>query len=602
MQNLVLLAEPTQSAEEQRLLSLAAWMGVPTKVVAIPEGRTLQHCLLEELQGDRCCLAMSASTLAILHEEVTSETSLQHLLSDLCGELLVFGCNVECSDSQEQTTALSWLTAGIVCGINKAEGKDTIFAFPRKAKAFSQQLAGLSFSRQKSEPITVFKLRNVASLPEVILTANDHPIFIQLDRGPCRIFLMAGRSLLDLNEPLNRNHEIQEHSDRLIPALIFLRSCFKEGCWHGPTPTARLIIDDPLLTARYGFLDYDLLAESMRRANYGTSIAFIPWNYWRTSKRNATRILHEDSNLSICIHGCDHTNKEFEAQGQALLDRKAGLAGQRMELHKKRTGSAFEHVMVFPQGRFSTATLPALRNNNYLAAVNTTCFPTDAEPNDLHVGDFLLPAITRYDGFPLFQRHYPRQLFDLALDLFLGKPALIVEHHEYFRGGTGKLEELVAALYEIEPDLTWPNLNSQLARSCQKRSLADGSIEIQFFTRRFQFSHIGKGANRFLLRKHEPDSLAVQMVLVDGSRVPFSFEREFLKLEVEAEAGQIRNIEIVDSQSFNKQHKGFGLVHNVRVLVRRELSEFRDNTLSKHRGLLEVAKRVARGMKVTGDT
>jgi hypothetical protein len=340
----------------------------------------------------------------------------------------------------------------------------------------------------------------------------------------------------------------------------------------------------------------------MQRSNYGTSIAFIPWNYWRTSRRSATRVLNESSNLSICIHGCDHTNKEFEAQVPALLGRKAGLALHRMESQRKRAGAGFEQVMVFPQGRFSTAAIPALRANNYLAAVNTTCFPTNSGLDDLKVGDFLRPAVTRYNGFPLFQRRYPRRLFDFAFDLFLGKPALVVEHHEYFREGFGTLEELVAALYQMEPDLTWPTLTSQLTRSCQMRSLANGSTEVQFFTRRFQLIHRKAGAGRFLLSKHEPDSAAIQTVVADGKSVPFFFERGFLKLEVRAEPGQVRNIEIVDRRNPDEQVNGFGIVHNARVLVRRGLSEFRDNTLSRHSGLLKAAKRVARGMKVTGDT
>jgi hypothetical protein len=47
--------------------------------------------------------------------------------------------------------------------------------------------------------------------------------------------------------------------------------------------------------------------------------------------------------------------------------------------------------------------------------------------------DLLDVAVTRYGGFPLFGRRYPRSLLPFALDLFMGKPALIAEHHEYFR-------------------------------------------------------------------------------------------------------------------------------------------------------------------------
>jgi hypothetical protein len=135
------------------------------------------------------------------------------------------------------------------------------------------------------------------------------------------------------------------------------------------------------------------------------------------------------------------------------------------------------------------------------------------------------------------------------------------------------------------------------------RSLANGSTEVQFFTRRFQLANREPGSRRFLLSKHEPDSAAIQMVLVDGTSMPFSFEKGFLQLEVQADdPGQVLNIEIVDREQPQQQAGGFGIVHNTGVALRRGLSEFRDNTLARHGGLLKIAKGVARGMKVTGDS
>jgi len=107
---------------------------------------------------------------------------------------------------------------------------------------------------------------------------------------------------------------------------------------------------------------------------------------------------------------------------------------------------------------------------------------------------------------------------------------------------------------------------------------------------------------RFLLSKHEPDSAAIQRVLVDGTSIPFSFEKGFLKIEVQTDdPGQVRNIEIVDREQPQQHASGFGIVHNTAVLLRRGLSEFRDNTLARHSGVLKVAQRVARRLKVTGD-
>ena len=526
-------------------------------------------------------------------------SDMRQLIDESCVELLVFGC----SGSTEQNMALSWLTAGVVCGVSLANGTEAVFTFPRDAMAYSRQLAGLSFSCQNREPIPVFDLRDATPVTEIIVDVNDRPMFVRIDRGPWQVFVLAGTALLDLDEPFSREHEVHDHYDRLVPVLIFLRHCFGESCWHGPEPTARLIIDDPLLTERYGFLDYGVLLKSMQRSNYGTSIAFIPWNYWRTSGLEVARVLSESSNLSICIHGCDHTNKEFEAQDPVLLGRKAALAMVRMESQRKRTGAGFERVMVFPQGRFSTAAIPALRANNYLAAVNSTCFPTCSELDDIKVGDSLRPAVTRYNGFPIFYRRYTQSLFESAFDLFLGRPALLVEHHEYFRDGVRTLEEFVAELHKLEPALSWPTLTAQLMRSCLRRSLWDGSVEVQFFTRNFQLTNCERGPGRFFLSKHEPDPSAIQRVLVDGTSMPFSIEKGFLRLEIQADdPDQVLNIEVVDRKQPQQQVSGFGIAHNAGVMLRRGLSEFRDNTLARHGGLLKIAKRVAKGMKVTGDS
>ena len=594
--HLILLSGTEPTAEERRLLAFASAMGVSAKSVSIQPGGAVMQRLLDEFRLGTYCLAMSAETLAAMHNASISCTDLQRCMDERTAALLVFGC----TSSTEQLNAISWLTSGAVSGISLLGDQTARFAFPREAMSFSRQLAGLSFPGGQKDSASTFELRNATPAAETIMAANERPVFFRMERGSCQVFLLSV-PLPDLDEPVNREHELQEHYHRLIPVLIFLRRCFGESCWHGPDSTARLIIDDPLLTERYGFLDHSVLMKSMQRSKYGTSIAFIPWNYWRSSRRNTSRLLSERSNLAICVHGCDHTNREFEAQDSVLLGRKAGLALLRMESQRERTGAAFEQVMVFPQGLFSTAAIAALRANNYLAAVNTTCFPTNIGPDDLKVGDFLRPAATRYNGFPIFQRRYPRRLFDFAFDLFLGRPALIVEHHEYFRDGCGTLEEFVAELYKQEPALSWPTLTDQLTRSCLKRTLSDGSVEIQFFTRRFQVVNREPGSGRFLLRKQEPDSAAIESVAIDGTSMPFSFEQGFLKLAVHADPGQVRNIEIVDREQLHKQADGFGVVHNAGVLLRRGLSEFRDNTLARHGGLLKVAKQVAKGLKVTGD-
>lgn len=598
MKQLVLLTGPLQKSDDQRFLDLAAWMGVSAKLLVLPHGSVANE-RLDSLRPGLCCLAMSAETLGDLAEAMASGSELCRLFDGCCAELLIFGCG----EALNHIAAVSRLTAGAVYGMSVVNDSSVRFTFPREAQAYSRQLAGLDFSRRNGESIPTFELRETTCQTQVIVAVNDRPMFVRVNQSPCNVFLLAGAALLDIEEPISRDRKGPDYYDRVIPILMFLRHGLSDHCWHGPEPTARLIIDDPLLTERYGFLEYSALVKSMQHTNYGTSVAFIPWNYWRTSRRDVSRIFDEAPNLSICVHGCDHSNKEFEEQDLPILDRKAAFALSRMEAQKQRTGVDYDRVMVFPQGRFSTAAISALRAHNYLAVVNSTCFPVDCKMDDITIGDSLRPAITRYDGVPIFNRRYPQSLFDSALDMFLGRPVFLVEHHEYFRNGCRMLEEFVADLYKLEPALSWPNLTTQLMRCCLRKILSNGSCEVQFFTRKFQLYNCKKSSGHFLLRKHEPDATAIQKVLVNGASVPFSFEKDFLKLEVQADhPGEMLDIEIMDREKYHKPPNGFGIVHNAGVMLRRGLSEFRDNTLVRHNGLLKIGKGIARRLKVTGDS
>jgi len=592
LKHLVLAAGECLTTDEQRILKFADWMGVQTKTISIEQEFALAPQSPPEADGQRGCLVISADTLAQAHK--VSPQRLAHLFEERCATLLIFCC----FDPTRHSSVLSWLTRGVVRGLSLSADGQAVFDLPHSGRELSRQLSGLSFSAERNLSVPTFDLAGDSRSAEAIMLVNGEPMFIRMPTTQCEMFLLAGSDLPDLEEPLFQESGIEAHYDRLIPLLMFLYHSFGKTCWHGPASTARFIIDDPLLRERYGFLDYRSLLASMQRQGYGTSIAFIPWNYRRTSRRSASILFDRRPNLSICVHGCDHTNKEFEAADQAVLERKAGLALDRMERHQTRTGLAFEPVMVFPQGLFSSDAMLALRAANYLAAVNSTCVPTNARPGALKIADCLRPAISKFHGFPVFQRRYPRRLVDSAFDMFLGKPVLLVEHHSYFRDECEQLEEFVIGLRNLEPKLTWPTLASQLMGSCIMRSVARDSVEVQFFTRRFRLENTEGDQRRFRLAKPEPDPSAIQAVFVDGISVPFSLTGDSVQLELEADPGQVRCVEVVDHPRPPQAARRMGVIYNVGVFARRGLSEFRDNTLARHPRLLQAATELAKGLKL----
>ncbi len=595
MKCLVVVSGPEQSEQDRRLIRLAACMGIPARSIQIQDGEPNSARLFDEFNPNSHAFAISAAALARFLAAPDAPTRWRSLLENTRTELLVFDWIGPAGELQP----LAALVDSAVIAVREEMPAEAEISFPETGKSCSRQLAGLSYVRRGGEPIVVFGLREQSAGPAPIVCANGCPMLLRIEKGMAKVFLLGGPSFLDPDGVMSREYELKSQYDRFLPLLIFLRYAFGELCWQNPSPTARLILDDPLLTRQYGFLDYNVLLQSMRRNRYGTSIAFIPWNGWRTSRRDVKRLL-SSQRLSLCVHGCDHANREFESEDPDLLVGKAALALSRMRSLGVRTGATFDPVMVFPQERYTVSAIAALRGQPYLAAVNTICVPIDSAPDDLTVRDFISPAITRYHGFPIFQRRYPRRLFDFACDLFLGKPALVVEHHDYFQHGIAPLEEFVAALQRVEPSLRWPNLGEQLMECNLRRPASNGSTEARFFTRRFRLTARDGESGRYTLSKHEPDASRIESVLVGGKPVDFRVEREFLHLELTAEPGRECEVVIADYPDKPRLPGGFRIRHNTRVFLRRALSEFRDNTLSRHSGLHRGAQWVADKLNVTG--
>jgi hypothetical protein len=203
---------------------------------------------------------------------------------------------------------------------------------------------------------------------------------------------------------------------------------------------ACVILDDPLLKENYGFLNYRKLLSLMDKHNFHTSIAFIPFNYNRTNKSIADLFRERPDRFSLCVHGCDHTKGEFGKINPIYLDNKVKLSTARMVEHEKMTRILFDRVMVFPQGIFSNAALEALKNNNYLAAINTEAMPVDGRISST---------------FPFFLRYKPEDITDCIPD-----PIFIVLHHDYFKNGYEKLADFVDELNTRLKNVKWGSVGN----------------------------------------------------------------------------------------------------------------------------------------------
>ncbi|MGD0076191.1 MAG: hypothetical protein ABSD31_17900, partial [Candidatus Binataceae bacterium] len=473
----------------------------------------------------------------------------------------------------------AWLTNAALQRPATLDSSITTYSFPTTAGNYCRQLTGLSFELDNHR-CTAFQRSASYDGLETLMAAQGLPVFARIERAGCQLFLLASSEIVDVEDKAVPGDLRTDTYPSLIPWMVFLRAAFGDFCCHNPSPCAALIIDDPLLRPSYGFLNYEVLLREMDRHGFVASIAFIPWNYRRNASETVAIFRRRNDKLSLCAHGCDHTEREFAATNEATLKDRAATALARLCDMEQSTGLTSARVMVFPQGLFSSAAMSALKSQGFLAAINTGVFAEDWHEREIRLGDLLDVAVS-YEGFPLFQRRYPKDLLSFAVDLFLGKPALIVEHHGYFRNGYRDLAEFVARVNALEPRISWGSVGRIVRTSVLERKLSNASVEVKFYSD--QLALINRESQRLVyrLRRNIGDTHELQCVLCNGLPVDYRQTGNLVEFEIELEPGVAAEVELVRSRDklISSMRKGLGYTSG--VAARRYLSEFRDNVIAR---------------------
>jgi hypothetical protein len=379
--------------------------------------------------------------------------------------------------------------------------------------------------------------------------------------------------------------------------VIFLRRIFGEACWHNPHRDAGFVIDDPLLTPQYGFIDFRRLLASARQNSYHVTLAFIPWNGWRSRLHEVELFRQYTDCFSICVHGCDHNKNEFGSRDYHLLLDKNRIALKRMDGHARRANMPYSPLMVCPQEQCSVEGWRSFADNRrLLAMVNTACIPRGSPNTVVTINDLLLPAHDACFGFPIFKRYYSGDQAQFALSLFLGKPAILVEHHEYFRDGLMGIEDHARNLRQICPEVRWGSLES-IAISTHLRKKPQAPItEVRFFTNRFvlQIEPVDPPTFRLRKRIHAPSE--VRRVRVRGRETPFSWQDDFLVFDVCSKEPGSYEILVEMVPATPQRAYSFSPWYHGGVAARRALSEFRDNVMAKNPRVMAAAQSAVKAL------
>jgi hypothetical protein len=441
---------------------------------------------------------------------------------------------------------------------------------------FCGPMSGIRFSSSRSGEERVFDISANTATYEILATYSGAPVLVKTAGA---VYLTTGAIDIDLSAPVSGNYfDIKQYWPGTLAVAMYLQWAFKGDAWAPHEHNASLIIDDPLLKSRYGFLVFQDVLHLMQQHNFSTTIAFIPWNWRRTRTKTAELFLHHPERYSLAFHGNDHTRGEFGSRSVEVLDRMIKMAVKRMDAHEARTGIVTPRVMVFPQGVFSAESLEALKHNNFVAAVNTEVGPSGDDAPRTEIGELWSTAIMKFSSFALFTRRYMEHgIENFAFDLLLGKPCLLVGHHEVFKDGAEQLVDFVRRLNSLNCSLRWRGLADAVQRSYRERKDADDTMHVQMFGNEIVFET--KGATTVHVSKQE--SATVQNVSQNGRAITWKKEVDAIHFSIDASPGAAVRIVSDYADKPAAEVASEGLSYRIKCRLRRYMSEVRDDYVSR---------------------
>jgi hypothetical protein len=450
---------------------------------------------------------------------------------------------------------------------------------------FCGVMAGVRTTASKSIADGDFVFKTRAENATSIMSVDDGPTFLRLECKGVAVFLSTSSEVIDIDAELtSQNFDIREHFFSVVPLVLYIKWAFAETCWSTSETNACLVIDDPVLKSRHGFVNFRKLLSLMKQHKFSSNIAFIPWN-WRRSAPEVARLFRENpENYSVSVHGCDHTRAEFGSSDQRRLYWKAKQALERMNRHETITGIPYDRVMVFPQGIFSEAAISALKHTDLIAAVNNDIISADPHRRAVLLSEMWDVAVMGYSTFPIFTRRYPWEgVENFAFDALLGKPAIIVIHHDYCSDHGERLIDFIDRLNALKCRLIWRSLAEVVSRSCRQRELSSGAVEIEMYAAELRVENHCAEPRRFLIRRRECAPSTIREIHDGSGPTAWNFVDGYVKFEVELSAGESRTIGIRFHELAENGYIGDNLSYRFKAMLRRYLCEVRDNYVTTAR-------------------
>ena len=198
------------------------------------------------------------------------------------------------------------LSGDQVSSVQRIAGSGESYEIAPNTRDLCGTFAGLSFGPANVANDVVLSMGPASEDVRAAIYIGGSPFMAVAKREKSEILFLGSRDTLDIDSEAG-DLPLSEYFSRFVPHAMALRYIFREECWHPTENFASFILDDPLLQPKYGYLDFGSLVNLMKEYDFATTVAFIPHNHRRTSRRTAEMFRRNSDRLAICFHGNDHT-------------------------------------------------------------------------------------------------------------------------------------------------------------------------------------------------------------------------------------------------------------------------------------------------------
>ncbi len=556
-----------------------AFYGLAVQEVSLNSSADAVKALQAFKESDAVAVVLSGSALNSLDREVVFK-ALQRSDGRRVPLLIVMS-----TPDKSSTTLTKW-SDGRVSGCIDPQSTERegslVFSQDREVvhelagvsvKSLDQEACSLTIAQDPTVHVLIERRNQTVSYPVLVaLTGHQQPISIAAT---------SKRPEAQALHPLN----LQETFSGIAEFMVFLRNAAAERAWHKPGSYANLTIDDPWLTEPYGNFSYKGLLQEMEVHNFHTTIAFVPWNYDRSATDVVSLLRDHPDRYSISIHGNNHNHREFGEYSSEPFSRQSRSIEQalaRMNKFTAITGLPYDRVMVFPHAIAPAETLKLLKQNNYLATVNSEDVPLGSRPPDERLFA-LTPWTLAFNGFPTIRRvsaEVPVSTVNLAINAFLGNPQLLYVHQEFFQDNIGAFDPIADEINRLQPAVQWRGLGYIAQHLYVLRLRPDNDFDIRAASANLVLDNPTDRRVVFHVQRPEDGSVPLRSVNVDGYPVPYQALQNELRFDVTLEPRQSREVMISYGNELDLANVDFSK-SSLLVTVDRRLSDFRDLHLSR---------------------